>query len=295
MLIEEVEVELTSICNAKCQLCYKNYKSYKPAKIIRPIQEVIDQLAEYPNLKRIKLVGVESEPTIHPEFLTLVSWLKKNHVIIEICTNGDTRTVDFWYELGILLQPEDEVYFTICGSTQELHETYRKNTRLDHILRNAAAMRKAGKKNDYVQCIRFLYNDADFESDAFKQMVSEFSHVYWTETYLHKDLDNYVDTEGMEKLKPPASKIVSYYQIEKLADALYHASGPKTTECMAMRSNSVQIDVHGEIFRCYLHKEAALTFDGDWGKIERCESEVCKYCNKNVRDMCFDKGLQYII
>ena len=162
MLIEEVEVELTSICNAHCQLCYRNYKSYNKAKVIRSIQEVIDQLKEYKDLKRIKLVGVESEPTIHPDFLIFIRWLKWKDIQIEICTNGDTNNEEWWRELGVLLGEEDEVYFTICGSTQELHETYRKGTKLANILRNAAAMREAGKKTDYAQCIRFEYNDDDF-------------------------------------------------------------------------------------------------------------------------------------
>lgn len=295
MLIEEVEIELTSICNAHCQLCYRNYKSYKKAKVIRSIQEVIDQLKEYEDLKRIKLVGVESEPTIHPDFLILIRWLKWREIQIEICTNGDTNDEEWWRELGILLGEEDEVYFTICGSTQELHETYRKGTKLANILRNAAAMREAGKKTDYAQCIRFEYNDDDFHSVEFNEMVYQFSHVYWTETYLHKPLDNYVDTEGMDKLKPPKDKQESYQQVELLADALYKAKGFNETQCIAKEAKSVQIDVYGEVYPCYLHKEAALTFDGDWGKIDRGEIETCKYCIKGVRKLCHDKGLQYII
>lgn len=295
MLIEEIEVELTSLCNAQCQLCYRNHKTYNNVKVVRPIQEVIDQLSTYENFKRIKLVGVESEPTVHPDFLVLIKWLKENNIHIEICTNGDTRTEEFWQELGELLHEDDEVYFTICGSTQELHETYRKGTSLEGILKNARAMRRAGKPTDYAQCIRFLYNDKDFNSDQFKDMVSEFSNIYWTETYLHKDIDNYVDTDGLDKLRPPADKIASYYQIEKLANALYNASGSKETMCIAMESNSIQIDVYGEIYPCYLHKEAGIKWDGTWGKIERCESEVCKFCNKNVRSLCYEKGLQYII
>ena len=36
------------------------------------------------------------------------------------------------------LDENDKVYFTICGSTQELHETYRKGTNLKNILKNAS-------------------------------------------------------------------------------------------------------------------------------------------------------------
>ena len=33
-----------------------------------------------------------------------------------------------------ILKYEDKVYFTICGSTQEIHEIYRRNTNLKNIL-----------------------------------------------------------------------------------------------------------------------------------------------------------------
>lgn len=295
MLIEEVEVELTSLCNAHCQLCYRNYKTYEKSNIIRPIQEVIQQLEEYKDLRSIKLVGVESEPTLHPDFFVLIKWLKMKEVVIEICTNGDTNNEEWWEELGELLHEDDEVYFTICGSTQELHETYRKGTRLDHILRNARAMRNAGKCTDYAQCIRFEYNNDDFESDAFNNMVGEFSHVYWTETYLHKSSDNYVDVKGIDKLKPPRDKQNDYHQVELLADALYKAKGFNQTLCIAQEARSVQIDVYGTVYPCYLHKEAKLTWDGNWDRINRGEIETCKFCIKGVRQLCHDKDLQYVI
>ena len=40
----DIELELTTLCNAHCQLCYRNYKSFKnhyPETKIRSIDEVI--------------------------------------------------------------------------------------------------------------------------------------------------------------------------------------------------------------------------------------------------------------
>ena len=87
------------------------------------------------------LVGSMSEPTLYKDFIQLVQYLKSRKIKIEICTNGDTRNDDFWKQLGLSLSMIDEVYFTICGSTQELHERYRKNTCLKNILHNASVLR----------------------------------------------------------------------------------------------------------------------------------------------------------
>ena len=72
---------------------------------------------------------------------------------------------------------EDSVFFSICGSTQELHEVYRIGTNLDNIKRNAMQLRKA-KKIDYAQCIRFEYNSNNFDSNDFFFFLSEFSNIY---------------------------------------------------------------------------------------------------------------------
>lgn len=120
-IIVELELECSTICNAKCPLCYRNYKSFHSSPyakpIIRPLGEVIEQLDTFKNLKYVMLVGSMSEPTLYPDFLQLVSYLKERNLKIEICTNGDTNDCSFWNSLGNILSDDDMVYFTICGST----------------------------------------------------------------------------------------------------------------------------------------------------------------------------------
>jgi MoaA/NifB/PqqE/SkfB family radical SAM enzyme len=295
----DLELELTTLCNAQCQLCYRNYTTYKdhyPENLVRPLQDILDQLEGYPNLKYIRLVGSISEPTLYKQFFDLVKYIKSRDIMIEICTNGDTRTPEWWSELATLLTPIDEVYFTICGSTQELHETYRKGTNLQRILRNAASFR-SNNKNDYAQCIRFMYNSDDFDSAEFKEMVSQFSNVYWTETFLLKPSDNYVDVSGLEKLQPNFKKIGDYRHMDKLATTKFNSPIKGKAHCKSWESKSQQIDIHGNVYPCYLFLEASKgqPWDGDYNKILNMEYEVCKYCERCVVDLCDEKDLHYII
>jgi MoaA/NifB/PqqE/SkfB family radical SAM enzyme len=147
----DVELELTTLCNAGCQLCYRNYTTFKdhyPETKVRPIEEVIAQLETFPDLEWVRLVGTISEPTLYKHFFTLVKYIKSRGVKIEICTNGDTHKPAWWSELATYMDDQDRVYFSICGSTQELHEVYRTNTKLVNILNNARAFRSENK-NDY--------------------------------------------------------------------------------------------------------------------------------------------------
>jgi MoaA/NifB/PqqE/SkfB family radical SAM enzyme len=251
-------------------------------------------LETFKDLKYIKLVGTESEPTLYKDFFDLVRYIKGRDLIIEICTNGDTNNEAWWKELSTLLDDRDEIYFTICGSTQELHNTYRKGTSLKKILRNAKAFR-SDNKNDYAQCIRFKYNSDDFDSDIFKDMVAQFSNIYWTETYLKQDINKYIDVENLEALGPRDDKAKEYEKIERLAKAISKSPINKKTHCMSWYNRSRQVDIDGNIYPCFLFLESGMKWDGDYEKIHNQKYDICKWCNTTVRKISYEKGLQYVL
>lgn len=295
----DLELELTTLCNAHCQLCYRNYKSFNshyPTNKVRPLEEIVQQLNSFHDLEWIRLVGTISEPTLYKDFFGLIGYLKDRKINVEICTNGDTNNPEWWKKLGEMLTDQDKVFFTVCGSTQELHEIYRTNTSLERILRNARAFRNKNK-NDYAQCIRFDYNSDDFDGENFKNMVSEFSNIYWTETFLLKEKTNYIKTDKLDKLKPNSKKINDYLFMDKLAKMKHESPVKGKAFCMSWENKSQQVDIDGKIYPCYLFLEASegKPWDGDYKKILNMEYDVCKYCERSVIDLCNKKDLRYII
>ena len=299
--ILDIELELTTYCNADCPLCYRNYKTFKehyPKTISRDLETIKKDINKFPNLNFIKLVGSISEPTLYRNFFELVKFIKSKHIRIEICTNGDTHNENngiWWFELGELLGEEDSVFFSICGSTQELHEVYRIGTNLDNIKRNASQLRKA-KKIDYAQCIRFEYNSDNFDSDNFLKSLSEFSNIYMTETYLKKDQSNYTNQKNLDKLLPNLKKQQDYIKVEKYATKLYKNKINQGNDCMAFNEKSLQIDINGKIYPCYLFLEASngKIWNQNWDEILCGKYEVCKFCNTTIKAIT-EKDMHYII
>lgn len=292
----DIELELSTLCNADCPLCFRNYDTFKehyPNTLIRPLNEIITQLEEYDNLEYIRLVGSISEPTLYKYFFELVKYIKSRNIKIEICTNGDTNSPEWWHKLNVILNEEDRVYFTICGSTQELHEIYRSNTTLSKIIDNVIGFQKGNNKIDYAQCIRFEYNSDNFDTEEFKKFVSVFNNIYMTETFLSKDSSNYINKKNLDLLKPNKKKQEQYFNIEKIANI----GLSKKTLCKSWENKSQQVDINGNVYPCYLFLEASIgkLWDQDYEKIHNLEYDVCKFCEKNVMKMCMEKGLEYII
>lgn len=299
--IKELEIEMSTLCNAKCPLCYRNYISFKTSPynklIIRPFTEVINQLDDFISLQYVMLVGSMSEPTLYPHFIDIIKYLKNRKIKIEICTNGDTHNDIFWKTLSSLLDKNDAVYFTICGSTQELHEKYRRGTILSNILHNASVFRDASKQNDYAQCIRFNYNSNNFDTKEFKSIVNSFSHIYMTETFYPKHISNYASKFNINDFLPNKYKIKEYVKIKKIAEAFKQTINTIHAQCQSIEFNRLQIDVFGNLYPCYLFLESSngKQWNKQYSSIINLHYDCCKFCSSVIKKYCKSHNLEYII
>lgn len=292
--VQYAEFELTTRCNAHCPLCYRNYKTFAkhyPKNLERPVSDICQQISEMPNLKWIYLVGSISEPTMHSNFLQIVQFIKEKNILIELCTNGSTHNEDFWRALGNLLTEDDKVYFTICGSTQKIHATYRRGTNLAKILKNADALRTV-KKCDYAQCIRFAYNNEDLNSENFRKIVQKFSHIYWTETFIKQPDEVYAEQVDWNLFKPHHNNFV---YIQKLANKMRNIS--HKCDCESLLQHKIQVDVYGNIYPCYLFLEASrgAQWDLNYSPILNGKFECCCFCEKTIKRYLIKYGLENIV
>ena len=108
-----------------------------------------------------------SEPTTHPGFIDLARALKSVGIHLRICSNGDLHDDNYWNDLGSILDDNDRVWFTLCGSTQAMHEHYRVGTTLHKVLQHARALRTI-KKVDGARALVFKYNENDIHSAEMK-------------------------------------------------------------------------------------------------------------------------------
>jgi len=281
---EEFEMDLTGTCNLSCPLCSRNYThaQHMVYKNVRPLKEIINQLDTFPNLKRTFLAGQVSEPTLYPEFLDYLRYLKSRNIYIELFTNGSTRDEKFWKEVAEILDDADQIHFTICGSTQGLHEKYRVGSSLEKILKNAEAVRSV-KPIDYCQFIRFIYNKDDEEN------VRKFP---FTNYYL-------VDSEGdrLYNIKeiPEDSSIRPLETRDRLIKWIFNNRCESNCEiqCKSLEDKKIYINQTGKISACYTHFEyhPEHVFSGDkfdYKSILDFKYDNCFLCEKKTK-MFIDK------
>ncbi|WP_419172856.1 radical SAM protein [Halobacteriovorax sp.] len=287
-----IELDLTGTCNARCPLCARNYKHIDVKYNERHLNEITDQLDQFPNAKYVHLVGAFTEPTLYRNIYDLCRYLIKRNIAIEICTNGDTHNPEWWAELGKILTERDSVYFTICGSTQELHEIYRVGTSLANIRANAKAFREANvHKVDYIQHILFDYNAHDLESGGMDELLEEFSNINLTQTLYRRDLSVYKNSFNLDKMLITPELKRKYDVIIESAKKKWQdkvdGKHDYDIDCRSFHNRSIHIDQFGRVYPCYIWLEESRKeeWDLDYKKIKDFEYECCQICEKNCKKL----------
>lgn len=284
--IKEIEIDLNGICNLSCPLCTRNLPeaSHMIKNHERPLEDIVAQINEYPNLEICCLAGVISEPTLYSQFFELIEFLIKKDIKVVIYSNASIQNKHWWAKLGTILTSCDLVYFTICGTTQELHEKYRVNSSLKKILENHEAFKSTCKHPiDVFQYLRFEYNKEDYESDELKEMMKKFSIIENYDTLqVNERFEIFKDSSNEIKLTSDlASK---YATISKFAKKRYedHQAGKISCKmrCKSLEEKFISIDQFGKVSPCSLYRifNKNEKFDLDYEKINKFKYEFCHEC-----------------
>lgn len=239
--VRRIEIELTSVCNLKCPLCIRqivDIGNEKPQW--RSLDEIKKHLDEFTSLQYITLAGAIAEPTAYPDLFGLLKYLRQRDIEVSLYINGDTRDDSYYTKLGVIFRGcKGYVYFTICGSTQELHEKYRVGSQLDRVLRRLDVVKRFSGGKTILTWIVFNYNEEDFHEN-----YQQYKDRYKTEFFYTLPMDEHFQLGGNIHLPPELHKIYN--------DGVDRSVFP--TECVANKNDFLQITNTGEEVPCSLYR-----------------------------------------
>ena len=291
--IHEVEIDLTGTCNLSCYICSRNFthSEHMVKRNIRSLSEITSQLDTFPNLKTFMLAGVVSEPTLYPDFFGLLGYLNGRNIKYDIHSNGNTHDRGWWEELGQMVPKDCKMIFTICGSTQEIHGKYRVGSNLQQILNNAESFRKNNRKNDYVQFIRFEYNESELHLGNMDLIFRQFSN----RIIVHSEgirMDDRKKRENPPDVRPPKDIDAKIRYIFKRC-----RSGNSRVNCKLDRWKKIYIDQFGNLFPCYTYAEYGFPplgrFDDEFNvdEIVLDKFDTCFLCSDEAEKLMKTLGV----
>lgn len=236
-----LELELTSTCNLKCPLCIRTIVGEPEAGLMRPFVDIKHQLDGYPNLKYVTIAGAVCEPTTYPELFDVIVYLRKRGIEISLYINGDTKSDAYYMKLGLVFREcSGHIYFTICGSTQELHSKYRVNSRLDRVLSRLDIVNKYSGNKGILTWIVFNYNEQDFLDN-----YQHYKERYNTEYFYTLPMTEHFRTNSVIRLPDRLHKVY-LSQVDR--------TDFENVVCPANKNGFVQITYDGGVHPCSLHR-----------------------------------------
>jgi sulfatase maturation enzyme AslB (radical SAM superfamily) len=157
----DLEIDITSKCNLNCPLCYR-FDNIPDNNNDMPLNDYKRSINMLPNLERVYLGFLLSEPTMHKDFIEIVKWTKSKGLAITLSSNGNVGAKSMWKHLAELLDSNDKIIWPVDGSTQEIYAKYRSGGKLNKVIENQQYVVSLNPLINHVtQFIQFEHNAHD--------------------------------------------------------------------------------------------------------------------------------------
>jgi molybdenum cofactor biosynthesis enzyme MoaA len=279
-----VEIELSSLCNAKCSACMRTILDERDEWYYKGNVSLDDIIDWFESLDisdtKIKMCGVLGDPMINPELYEIIFYFlyEKNVRDIEMSTNGGTRPIQFWKDLGLLSKQSNKrfhIHWAVDGVTRN---DYRENVILDKVWENINAYHSTGGHSIW-QYIIFDYNESEVEmarTKAKENGMKFATRVSWRNT-----------SEKAKVTSKAANKIDSdsYEVVEKRARSKQYEDA--RIVCRHKVKGEIYIGANKRLWPCcHLYDESISHKSNDinhlYGKIGHDFNDLTKYSISNI-------------
>ena len=167
-IVCNLQVDLTSHCNARCSMCVRQVDGSTQVKPDLPLHHfdlnVWNRLV-YEDLRgwfidQLILNGNWGDPMMHPHLVEIVDTFSRAHpeTTLFVHTNGSMRSTQFWHDLAKVSRMfTNHVYIFAIDGLEDTHSIYRVRTKFDKIIENIKAFTSA-KGRARVQMTAFEHN-----------------------------------------------------------------------------------------------------------------------------------------
>lgn len=144
-----VDIELSSLCNLKCPMCYTITDEFKNKVCTRLMEyelfrKIVDEIAGKVPAVRLSLRG---EPTLHPDFVSCIKYCKEKGIgEVSFLTNASKLTKEYFTEIA--KAGADWITISVDGTGDE-YEKIRKPLKFSDTLRKIKDICEVKRENGW--------------------------------------------------------------------------------------------------------------------------------------------------
>lgn len=259
----EIFVDLSTYCNAGCPQCHRTSTNNKLQKEewLPLIQWSFDEFKKaFPedlikeHTAMFSICGTWGDPVMNKDIKEIIRYIVEtnNKVPINLDTNGSLRDEDWWWELGMIAGRSLRVVFAVDGSTQEMHEKYRRFTNLQKVLNNMKAL---SETNAIIEGHTILFkHNQDYVEDIKKLCLDNGARGY--RVTQSDRFENRNSTEGKyfhfqnEKGEKETLEITDYDPPGAFIAHTNKTKLEKKISCRWQNTNRLVVNIDGQVYPC---------------------------------------------
>lgn len=233
--VKILHIEPTDACNAACPQCARETNlTFDKINLhhltVEQVKNIID-LDTIHRLDKVYMCGNYGDPAAGKHTLDIYQYFRSINSVITLGmnTNGGIRHVDWWRQLGNILNTQkDYVIFSIDGLIDTNH-IYRINVNFNKVIQNATAFIQSGG-NAHWEMLVFEHNQ----------------HQVNTAEQMAKDL-------GFKWFRAKVSRRFKLYPVDFLKPPVGWQNPVVTAgniDCQILNDKSIYISAKGEIYPC---------------------------------------------
>jgi len=275
----EIQVELTTKCNAMCPMCARVDEARAKGQYLNPYMpfeadmkfETWVSMFDSWTLSKVHKIDhtpVFGDPLASNIFLDTVEWIaKKNpNITVSANTNASLRTPDYWRELGKILSfnKENHISFSIDG-LEDTNHLYRRMTKWEKIMENAQAFISTGGQAHW-KMVQFEHNK--HQIDQARDLAKKMKFATFTvspnnggrELVAEDSLKTYQVPSKFRDSEYNSTHTISYDWQNKNKDMLEQFNS-RTINCeWSNLKNAIFFATNGDVFPCcYTYQRVYLT------------------------------------
>jgi len=222
-LIEIADINLTNLCNARCPQCQRTAEiglgTLKDLPMITwSLQDFMNYFSKktLDDIKEYSFCGTWGDPLMAKDIEPIVHYIMDNsNAKVIITTNGSIRKDDFYIRLGNYCGRRLSMVIDVDGTTEEMHQKYRRGTSLKKSLSALRAL-STTKAIPLSQTVVFKHNEMYVEQ--IKNLAIEsgsHNHISYPSDrfdFLHGDLNifNFINEDGNKETLERAIHVKNY-------------------------------------------------------------------------------------
>ena len=217
-MIEIADINLTNLCNARCPQCQRTSPHGLHTDIKLPLTtwSLLDFKNYFPknsldDIKEYSFCGTYGDPLMAKDIESIVYYIMDNsNAKVIITTNGSIRKDDFYIRLGNYCGRRLSMVIDVDGTTEEMHQKYRRGTSLKKSLLALQAL-STTKAKPLSQTVLFKHNEMYVEQ--IKKLAIEngsHNHISYPSDRFEGNLFTFINEDGKEETLEKAIHAKNY-------------------------------------------------------------------------------------